>query len=45
MYCEAVQSTEDTYLKQLAKVNRYEVKDKMLFLYSDKELLLEFAAE
>ncbi len=44
MYCEAVQSIEDVYFKQLAKVNRFEVKDKMLFLYSDKELLLEFAA-
>ncbi len=45
MFCEVVQSTENAFLQHLAKVDRFEVKDKMLFLYHDKEVLLEFAAE
>lgn len=45
MYCEGVQQTEDTFFKQLAKVNRFEVKDKTLMLYQGKELLLEFQKE
>ncbi len=45
MYCEAVQPIEDAYLGQLGKVNRYEVDDKKLLLFHDKDLLLEFEAE
>ena len=43
MYCEQVQQIENKFLGSLEKVNRYEIKDKSLFLYSDKDLLLEFA--
>src|SRR6187401_1969933 len=42
MYCEQVQQIENKLLGSLEKVTRYEVKDKSLFLYRDKELLLEF---
>src|SRR5258705_3860594 len=45
MYCEGIQQTEDAFFKQLQKVNRFEVKDKVLLLYKDKELLLDFEAE
>ena len=45
MYCEQVQQIENKFLGSLEKVTRYEIKDKSLFLYKDKELLLEFAAE
>ncbi|NOT52790.1 MAG: META domain-containing protein [Chitinophagaceae bacterium] len=45
MYCEGVQQTEDTFFKQLEKVNRFEIKNKTLLLYQDKYLLLEFEAE
>jgi len=44
MYCEKVQQIENKFLGSLEKVTRYEIKDKSLFLYKDKELLLEFAA-
>jgi len=44
MYCEQVQQIENKFLGSLEKVTRYEIKDKSLFLYSDKHLLLEFAA-
>lgn len=43
MYCERVQQIENKFLGSLEKVTRYEIKDKSLFLYMDKELLLEFA--
>ena len=43
MYCEQVQQIENKFLGSLEKANRYEIKDKSLFLYSDKDLLLEFA--
>ena len=43
MYCEQVQQIENKFLGSLEKVTRYEIKDKSLFLYSDKNLLLEFA--
>ena len=43
MYCEQVQQVENKFLGSLEKVSRYEIKDKSLFLYRDKELLLEFA--
>jgi len=42
MYCDQVQQIENKFLGSLEKVTRYEVKDKSLFLYRDKELLLEF---
>ena len=44
MYCEQVQLMENKFLSSLEKVTRYEIKDKSLFLYRDKELILEFAA-
>ena len=45
MYCESVQQIENDFLKRLGNANRYEIKDKALFLYHDKEKLLEFSAE
>ncbi len=45
MYCEAVQQIENDFLKRLENANRFEVKNKTLFLYHDKEKLLEFLAE
>lgn len=45
MYCESVQQMEDSFFKQLEKVDRFEVKDKILILYLDKEMLLEFESE
>lgn len=45
MYCADVQQTEDKHFNLLGKVNRFEVKDNLLTLYLDKEVLLEFAAE
>jgi len=44
MYCEQVQQIENKFLGSLGKITRYEIKDKSLFLYRDKNLLLEFAA-
>ena len=44
MYCEQVQQIENKFLGSLEKVTRYEIKSRSLFLYSDKDLLLEFAA-
>ena len=45
MFCEGVQQTEDAFLKQLEKVNRFEVKDKGLVLYQGEKVLLEFESE
>jgi heat shock protein HslJ len=45
MYCEQVQLIENSYFGKLEKVNRFEIKDKTLVLYHDKEKLLEFLAE
>jgi len=45
MYCEGIQETEDAFFTQLEKVNRFEVKDKTLLLYMDKEVLMEFESE
>lgn len=45
MYCEGVQQTEDAYFSLLQKVNNYVLKDKILLLYMDKEILLEFESE
>jgi len=44
MYCEGVQKTEDSFFRQLEKVNRFEIKGNVLLLYHDKEVLLEFEA-
>jgi len=44
MYCEEVQQIENKFIGSLEKVTRYEIKDKSLFLYNDKNLLLEFIA-
>ena len=45
MYCEGVQETEDAFFKQLGKVDRFEIKDNMLFLYQGEGALLEFVSE
>jgi len=45
MYCEQVQQIENKYFGKLGKANRFEIKDKSLILYQDKEKLLEFAVE
>jgi len=45
MYCEDVQRTEDIFLKQLEKVNRYEIAGTSLSLYQGEKILLEFASE
>ena len=45
MYCEQVQQIETGFLSRLRNSNRFEIKDKTLFLYHKKELLLEFSAE
>jgi len=45
MYCEQVQQIENKFLGRLEKVTRYEIKDKKLLFYNDKELILEFAVE
>lgn len=45
MYCEGVQQIEDAFLKQLEKVNRFDVKDKNLVFYQDETVLLEFESE
>ena len=45
MYCEGVQQTEDNFFRQLEKVNRFEIKDNTLLLFSDKDVLLEFTVE
>ena len=45
MYCEQVQQIENDFLGHLQKVNHFEIKDKTLLLYQDKEILLEFLAE
>ncbi len=45
MYCEAVQQTENTFFELLGKVNRFEVKNNLLLLYLDKDVILEFSAE
>ena len=45
MYCEAVQTIENKFFQGLQTANRFEVKEKSMFLYHDKQLLLEFSAE
>jgi heat shock protein HslJ len=45
MYCEGVQETEDAFLGQLEKVNRFEVKGNKLMLFENEKKLLEFTNE
>src|SRR6187399_853331 len=45
MYCEAVQKIETHFFSRLENANRFGIKEKILSLYHDKELLLEFSAE
>ena len=45
MYCEQVQQIESKFLGSLEKINRYEIKDNLLLLYQNKQLLLEFKVE
>src|SRR6187401_1151306 len=45
MYCEAVQKIETGFFNRLENANRFGIKHKILSLYHDKELLLEFSAE
>jgi len=45
MFCEGVQSTEDSYFKNLGEVNRFEISNNVLLLYHDKDVLLEFTGE
>ncbi len=42
MYCEGVQKTENSFLSQLEKVSRFEIKGNLLILFYGKEILLEF---
>ena len=42
MYCDAVQSIEDSFFKQLAKVTRFEIKGTTLLLYEKDTVVLEF---
>ena len=43
MYCDGIQGTEDAFFHQLSSANRFEIKGEKLFLFKDKELLLEFS--
>jgi heat shock protein HslJ len=45
MFCEAIQQIETSFFSRLGNVNRFEIKDKTLLLYHDKENLLEFISE
>ncbi|MBI5857869.1 MAG: META domain-containing protein [Sphingobacteriales bacterium] len=45
MYCEETSKTETSFFRLLEKANRFEIKDKALLLYHDKDLLLEFESE
>ena len=45
MYCEAVQQTENSFLMHLGNADRFEIRDKILSLYSGDILLLELVAE
>jgi heat shock protein HslJ len=45
MYCEGVQQTEDSFFKQLEKVNKFVIKEKLLLLYQDDKIVLEFLSE
>lgn len=42
MYCEGMQDIEDSFLSQLAKATRYEIRGETLLLFEKDKLLLEF---
>lgn len=44
MFCESVQHIENQFFEQLALVNRFEIRDKKLLLFRNKQLLLELTA-
>ncbi len=44
MYCENVKSIEDLFLESLSRVNSYTIKDNILYLSADDEVLLIFSA-
>ena len=45
MYCEEVQQIENKYFNKLKNATHFEINNKALVLYHDKEKLLEFIAE
>jgi heat shock protein HslJ len=45
MYCEAVQDIENSFFRNLEKVNRFEIKKDSLYLFDGNKLLLNFAGE
>lgn len=45
MYCEQVQQIENKYFKHLENVNRFQIKDRTLTFYNDKQWVLEFVVE
>ena len=45
MYCDDVQSIENSFLGQLGKVTRYEVKGRSLLLFDKENVALEFERE
>ncbi len=44
MYCADVQSIENEFFRQLEKVTRYEIKEKILLLFEGDNRVLEFEA-
>ncbi len=44
MYCEDVQKTEDSFLRLLETVTKYEVKGNTLLLYNNEQIVLQFNA-
>lgn len=44
MYCEAVQKTEDHFLRLLETVTRYNINGNTLLLYNNDQLVLQFSA-
>ena len=42
MYCTEVQSIENEFLRQLQRVNRYEINGKKLILFNGDDAVLEF---
>lgn len=44
MFCEDVQKTEDSFLRLLETVTKYEVKGKNLLMYNNEKVVLQFSA-
>ncbi len=42
MYCEEFHLQEENFFRLLQQVNKYDVKDSVLTMYRDNDLLLEF---